>query len=55
MIKSFKEFAKDCQGRYKVKFIRIANEDEMGEVLYDLYDAENFEMDYENKIIELYY
>jgi hypothetical protein len=53
---SFNDFIKDYREYYdeRSKHISIRTEDDMQEVLFDIYDVENFEIDYENEIIELY-
>ena len=57
MEKTFKEFSKDYGRYYGLKtgeYFRIETEDDMQEVIYDLYDTEDFEVDYENKVIFIY-
>lgn len=53
--KTFKEFIKDYRNYYNEKVVRVVDESEMQEVCYDLYNTENFEIDYEAKTIELFY
>lgn len=52
---TFKEFGKDYRGFYKCKEVFIKTESEAEEVIYDLYETDNFEFDYENKVVELWY
>ena len=48
---TFRSFDKEYRNYYGIKgSYNIAAED-MEEVIYDLYDSDNFEVDYENKII----
>lgn len=56
---SFKQFIAVCKEYYDIKqgeYFRIENERDMDEVICEIYDKENtqYEIDYENKIIELY-
>lgn len=52
---SFKDFINDYREYYNVHdFIKIGTESDMQEVLYDIYNTDQFEIDYENKLIELY-
>ncbi|WP_297993877.1 hypothetical protein [uncultured Clostridium sp.] len=55
MIKTFKEFVDDYNDYYQTNFnvVRV-NSLELPEVMYYLYDTEDFEIDYDKKIIELY-
>jgi len=52
---SFKDFKKDYKEYYNDgKYLMISTYSEMEEILFDLYSVNNFEMDYENEVIELY-
>ena len=53
---NFKEFKKDYREYYEDdgKYLMISTYSEMQEIINDLYSTDNFEMDYENEIIELY-
>jgi len=53
---SFNEFIKNYREYYNYhsKCFNIGTEEDMEEVIYDLYSIESFEIDYENKVIELY-
>jgi hypothetical protein len=56
-IVNFKDFNKDYGKYYGLKngeYFNIKDESEMQEILYEIYDTENFEIDYYRKIIELY-
>lgn len=55
MIKTFKEFVHDYNNFYQTNLnvVKI-NPNEMDEVMYDLYDTDDFEVNYDEKIIELY-
>lgn len=52
---TFKEFISDYRECYNCKEVYIRGEQEAEDVMWDLYDTDSFEFDYENKIIELYY
>lgn len=54
MIKTFKEFARDYKKYYQISYVSIYDEDEMKEDLLCIYGTQNFEIDYENRIIELF-
>jgi len=53
---SFKEFINNYREYYNdnSKCFNIITEEDMEEVIYDLYSVESYEIDYENKAIELY-
>lgn len=51
---TFKQFTIDYKEFYKEKLTTIRTELDMQEILYDIYDSDSFEVDYENKLIELY-
>ena len=55
-IVTFKRFVKDYREYYSEtnKRFNIRTEEDMEEVIYDLYSVESYEVDYENKVIELY-
>jgi hypothetical protein len=55
-IVSFKEFIKDYMGYYNAKNnnFSIRTNEEMQEIMYDIYDTDNFEINYDNKTIEMY-
>ena len=55
MIKTFAEFMDDYNEYYHTNFkaVRIYSQ-ELPCVMYDLYDTDDFEIDYDKKIIELY-
>lgn len=55
MIIKFKEFISNFQDYYQTKEVVVFSESDMQEICYDLYDTDNFEIDYENKTIELFY
>ena len=52
---TFDKFVKDYNKYYqtKEKKIRLTNK-EVEEVIWDLYDTEDFEIDYDREIINLY-
>jgi len=52
---TFKQFVKDFKDYYECKEVFIKTESEAEEVIYDLYETDNFEFDYENKVVELWY
>ena len=52
---TFKEFIGDYREYYDCKEVYIRDEREAEIVMWDLYDTDSFEFDYENKIIKLYY
>lgn len=54
IIKSFKEFIKDYQEYYNAKDFIIKTESDFEDVIYELYDKEGFDIDYEHKIIEIF-
>jgi hypothetical protein len=53
---SFNQFKKDYIKEYKPTsdIIRVLDDCEMDEIIEELYDASNYEMDYENKTIIIY-
>ena len=53
---NFKEFIKDYREYYNEqdKHFKIGSEEDMEDVIYDLYNVESYEVDYDRKIIELY-
>jgi hypothetical protein len=51
---TFKQFISDYEEYYQEKLTTIRTESDMQEILYNIYDTDSFEMDYENKLIELY-
>jgi len=53
---SFKDFKKDYREYYndKKKCFKISTYSEMEEILFDLYNTDKFEIDYEHEMIELY-
>ena len=53
---TFKQFKVDYEEFYKDKLTTIRTKSEIDEVIYCLYDSDEFhyEIDYENKQIELY-
>lgn len=55
MIKTFKEFIGDYYKYYNEKNVVIYDECEMQEVCFNLYNTDIFEIDYENKTLELFY
>ena len=50
---TFKEFIKDYCKYYNEKEVIVRDNSEMQEVLYELYDNDVFEINYDEKIIEL--
>lgn len=50
---SFHDFCKDYCECYNTNTIVIRTEVDMQEVLYELYDTDVYEINYEDKIIEL--
>ena len=50
---TFKEFIKDYCKYYNEKEVIVRDNSEMQEVLYELYDNDVFEVNYDEKIIEL--
>lgn len=54
MIKTFKEFIKDYQEYYQCKDFRIKTEEDMEDVVYNIYGLLKVDIDYENKIIEIW-
>ena len=54
MIKTFKEFSKDYYEFYNEKDIIIRTEKDFEMVVEELYSREGFDIDYENKIIEIF-
>jgi|GEM_PF-4920881 len=56
MIITFKEFDNHFRKHYQLKkeSYTIESEYDMQEILYELYNIENFEIDYNNRIIELF-
>lgn len=55
MRKTFKEFDKDFRNQYNISgnYVIQTNSD-MEEALYELYGAERYDIDYENRVIELF-
>jgi len=52
---AFKNFIKDYREYYnECNDFKINTEQDMEEVIYDLYSVESYEVDYDRKIIELY-
>ena len=51
---TFKQFKSDFEEYYKENLTVIRNEDEMEITMSDLYDSENYEFDWDKRIIELY-
>lgn len=51
---SFKQFKVDYEQYYNEKLSTIRTEFEMDEVIYDLYDTDNYEINWDNETIELY-
>lgn len=54
MIITFKEFIKDYYKYYNEKEVIIRNNSEMQDVLYELYDTDEFEINYDERTIELF-
>lgn len=54
MIKTFKEFINDFKEYYPNSPVRITDELDMMETCYEMYGTDNFEIDYENKTLELF-
>lgn len=54
MIVNFKDFVRDFKSYYGKGAIRVGNQVDMQEVMYDLYDSDDFEIDYDNEIIEIF-
>lgn len=50
---TFKEFIKDYREYYEVDEVRFSYSD-MEEILFCIYDTDNYEIDYDNKVIELF-
>lgn len=53
MIKTFKEFFNDCSAYYGEKIISIKNS-ELEETIFNLYDTDDFEINYDEETIELF-
>lgn len=51
---TFKEFIKDYCKHYNEKEVIVRDNSEMQEVLYELYDNDDFEINYDEKTIELF-
>ena len=53
---NFEDFKRDYKEYYKDdgKYLMISTYSEMEEIMNDLYDTDDFVMDYENETIELY-
>lgn len=51
---SFKQFIKDYEEYYSEKITTIRTEYDMEEVIWDIYDTDKYEFDFDKKIIELY-
>lgn len=49
MIITFKAFIKDYRKYYNEKEVIVRNNSEMQEILYDLYDNDDFEINYDEK------
>lgn len=54
MVKTFEDFIQDFKVYYPNSPIRIIDELDMTETCCDMYGANAFEIDYENKTIELF-
>ena len=52
---TFKQFTKDFKDYYKSNQAEIRNVSEAEIIMWDLYEVEDYEFDYERRIIELYY
>jgi hypothetical protein len=52
----FKDFIKDYKEYYSdnSEIFTIRTRDDMQEILYEIYNTEDFEIDYDRKLIELY-
>lgn len=55
MIKTFKEFIKDYNEFYQTN-LRVVNinSHEIFDVMYDLYDSDDFDINYDEKTIEIF-
>lgn len=53
---TFKEFKLNYEQYYNEKLTTIRNQDDMSEVIFDLYNIDelHYEINYEKKLIELY-
>lgn len=51
---SFKQFCIDFKKYYNIDSVEIRTQSDMDEDVYEIYDSEDYEVDYENKIINLY-
>lgn len=55
MIKKFHEFVKDFNEYYQVNYKVInVNTNDIYEVMFDLYDSDDFEIDYDLELIEIF-
>lgn len=55
MIKNFNEFIKDFNEYYQVNYKNITLKDcDIPEVIYNLYDSDEFEVYYDLKLIEIF-
>lgn len=52
----FKKFMEDYKSYYNEQNdnFEIRTEEDMQEIIYDIYDTDKFEINYENKTIEIY-
>lgn len=53
MIITFKQFAADYKKYYDIDYVEIKTELDAEEIIFDLYNTDKFEFDYENKTIEI--
>lgn len=53
MIITFKQFAADYKKYYDINYVEIKTELDAEEIIFDLYNTDKFEFDYENKTIEI--
>lgn len=55
MIKTFDQFVKDYNEYYQenVRVVRISTM-EIDEIMFNLYDSDDFEIDYDNETIEVF-
>ncbi len=55
MIKTFKEFIQDYNEYYQTNLLAIyTNTNELPEVMFDLYNTDDFEINYDEETIELF-
>lgn len=52
---SFKDFSEKYKKEYNCLNISIKTQNDMSYILYDLYNTEHFDIDYDNKTIYLIY